>query len=130
MKLSATMLLDGHVLIAGGNDGAQDVATAEIFDASLEVLYPIALLDTPRSAHLAVLLPHNNTVLIANGNVERRRADFSRALRRLERDVRRRCQPDDGRALRRGGRADSARRRPARRRRRGPPMPNSTGSRR
>ncbi len=67
MKLSATTLLDGHVLIAGGNDGAQDVATAEIFDASLEVLYPIALLSTPRSAHLAVLLPHNNTVLITGG---------------------------------------------------------------
>ena len=33
--LSATTLLDGHVLVAGGNDGHNDVAMAEIYDPSL-----------------------------------------------------------------------------------------------
>ncbi|HJZ73477.1 MAG TPA: hypothetical protein VKE51_17160, partial [Vicinamibacterales bacterium] len=67
MKLSATTLLDGHVLVAGGNDGVQDLATAEIFDAELGIFWATSSLHTPRSGHVAMLLPNNNTVLIAGG---------------------------------------------------------------
>jgi len=70
---SATTLLDGTVLIAGGNavaqDGSsQDLASAELYNPASGSFLPVtATLATPRSAHLAFLLPHNNSVLIVGG---------------------------------------------------------------
>src|SRR5262245_225474 len=65
---SATTLIDGHVLIAGGNNGTRDLATAEIFDASSQTFTATpSVLSTPRSGHTAILLAHNNAVLIAGG---------------------------------------------------------------
>src|SRR4029434_4354078 len=60
--------LDGRVLIAGGSNGAMDLRTAELYDPVFETF---TLLDTqmsaPRHGHAAVLLPHNNALLIAGG---------------------------------------------------------------
>jgi hypothetical protein len=67
---SATTLLDGRVLVAGGNDGAQDLASAEIFEPSsglFGLLDPGNHLSVPRGGHTATLLPHNNSVLISGG---------------------------------------------------------------
>ena len=67
--LSATTLLQGHVLIAGGNNGGQDLASAEIFDpyaGNVFVAVPTAM-SVARAGHTAVLLPHNAGVLIAGG---------------------------------------------------------------
>ncbi|HEV2349701.1 MAG TPA: Ig-like domain repeat protein, partial [Terriglobia bacterium] len=66
--LSATTELDGSVLVAGGNNGVKDLATAEIFDPTAGAFLPApSRLATPRSGHLAFLLPHNNSILIVGG---------------------------------------------------------------
>ncbi|HET7219867.1 MAG TPA: kelch repeat-containing protein [Vicinamibacterales bacterium] len=65
---SATALIDGRVLVAGGNDGTADLASAEMYDPVSQTfsLVPTAL-SVARSGHAAILLPHNNGVLIAGG---------------------------------------------------------------
>ncbi|MGA2631416.1 MAG: kelch repeat-containing protein, partial [Terriglobia bacterium] len=66
--LSATTLIDGTVLLAGGNDGTNDLAVTEIFDpAAGTVVAGASLLSSARRDHLAVLLPHNASVLMVGG---------------------------------------------------------------
>jgi hypothetical protein len=66
---SATTLIDGRVLIAGGNNGNADLASAEIFEASSQIFEAATTsLSVARSGHAAVLLPNNNSVLIAGGS--------------------------------------------------------------
>jgi len=73
---TATTLLDGTVLIAAGsypegaiaNNGIAELQTAEIFDPVAGAITPLALkLMNARSGQLAVLLPHNNNVLLDGG---------------------------------------------------------------
>ena len=65
---SATTLIDGRVLVAGGHDGAQDLASAEIYSpVDGEFLSVPTQMSEARSGHSAVLLPHNNSVLVAGG---------------------------------------------------------------
>jgi hypothetical protein len=69
-QASATTLIDGRVLVAGGNDGVQDLASGEMFSPWTEAfgaLDPESHLSVPRHGHTALLLPHNNAVLIAGG---------------------------------------------------------------
>jgi hypothetical protein len=65
---SATTLIDGRVLVVGGRNGSQDLQSAEIFDPFTG---GFALTDTSlsvaRSNHTAILLQHNNGVLIVGG---------------------------------------------------------------
>ena len=74
-KHTATTMLDGHVLIAGGRDRAQgndewhDLPSAEIYDPELNIFYETEWMTTPRSDHVAILLPQSNTVLIAGGSL-------------------------------------------------------------
>jgi hypothetical protein len=65
MNATATTLLDGRVLIAGGTDGTTVWRSVEIFDAGQ--FLPAGDMTMARSGHIAVLLPHNNEVLIAGG---------------------------------------------------------------
>jgi hypothetical protein len=68
---SATTLIDGRVLVAGGNNGpgTPDLASAEIFEPSSQIFEATTTsLSFPRSGHAAVLLPNNNSVLIAGGS--------------------------------------------------------------
>jgi plastocyanin len=66
---SATLLIDGRVLVAGGSDGTEDLASAEIYNPFTQEFQPTDTnLDVPRSGHVAVLLPYNNSVLIAGGS--------------------------------------------------------------
>jgi hypothetical protein len=65
---SATTLIDGRVLVVGGNDGNADLGTAELFYPLTQAFSAVPTqLGTPRAGHVALLLPHNNGVLIAGG---------------------------------------------------------------
>jgi hypothetical protein len=65
---SATVLIDGRVLVAGGHDGRQDQASAEIYSPFDDTFLAVeTTMSVARSGHSAVLLPHNNSVLIAGG---------------------------------------------------------------
>jgi Galactose oxidase, central domain len=65
---SATTLIDGRVLVAGGNDGTADLRSAEIYNPWTQELEATGTqLSAGRTGHTAVLLPHNNGVLIAGG---------------------------------------------------------------
>ncbi len=72
---TATLLNNGKVLIAGGNDGTNALATAEIFDPATGIFTPTAgPMTTPRSSHTATLLANgpaatNGKVLIAGGDL-------------------------------------------------------------
>jgi large repetitive protein len=65
---SSTTLIDGTVLLAGGNNGSADLASLEVFDpVANSMTTSSATLSTPRNGHVALLLPNNNHVLIAGG---------------------------------------------------------------
>ena len=64
--LSATTLMNGRVLLAGGNDGQNDLALVDIYDAEDGILISSEM-SAPRRDHQAVLLPHNNQVLLVGG---------------------------------------------------------------
>lgn len=67
---TATLLQDGRVLIAGGQDSlkiaAETHATAELFSLDTGVFSPTGTMSTPRYGHNATLLS-NGTVLITGG---------------------------------------------------------------
>jgi CheY-specific phosphatase CheX len=66
---SATTLIDGRVLVAGGNDGSSDLRSAEVYYPWTQAFEPsVNQLSVARSGHSAVLLPNNAGVLIAGGN--------------------------------------------------------------
>jgi len=66
--LSATTLIDGRVLVAGGADASGELAAAEVFDpVSGGFSASSAVMNVPRSGHVALRLAHNNAVLIAGG---------------------------------------------------------------
>jgi hypothetical protein len=65
---SATTLIDGRVLVTGGHDGSTYLDSAEIFDPYSQTFTIVdTRLSIARKGHTAILLPHNNSVLIAGG---------------------------------------------------------------
>jgi hypothetical protein len=66
-SFSASRLLDGKVLVAGGSDGSTELASAEIFDPEANEFSSTAPLRTARQGHLAVVVPNNGRVLLAGG---------------------------------------------------------------
>jgi hypothetical protein len=66
---SATMLIDGRVLVAGGSDGTADLDSAELYYPWTQAFEAASnRLSAPRSGHSAILLPHNGGVLVVGGN--------------------------------------------------------------
>jgi hypothetical protein len=65
---TATLLMTGEVLLAGGYDATdQTLGTAELYDPASNTFTPVAAsLTTARNSHTATLLP-NGRVLIAGG---------------------------------------------------------------
>src|SRR5262249_16099484 len=65
---TATLLANGHVLLAGGGGEPifEDVASAETYDPTAHSWNPVGFMHTPRLAHRAVRLP-NGKVLVAGG---------------------------------------------------------------
>jgi hypothetical protein len=65
---SATTLLDGNVLVVGGMSAGGELLSAEVLDLAAGQFVPTPTsLAAPRRNHLALLLPHNNSVLITGG---------------------------------------------------------------
>lgn len=64
---TATLLPNGKVLIAGGSDGSQPLASAELYDSSAGVFAPTGSMTADRTWHTATLLA-NGKVLIAGGS--------------------------------------------------------------
>src|SRR5262249_54885111 len=63
---SATLLGNGKVLIAGGNNGNTNLAAAELFNPSTGTFAAVGSMETPRLGHTATLL-HTMKVLISGG---------------------------------------------------------------
>src|ERR1043166_3617760 len=68
MLHSATLLQSGEVLIAGGFDGWNSIASAETYDPATGRFRMTGSLLTERFGHTATLLP-NGLVLVAGGMV-------------------------------------------------------------
>jgi uncharacterized repeat protein (TIGR01451 family) len=64
---TASLLLDGRVLIAGGQNSGGVTASLEIFDPASNVFTPVGMLSAPRTNHAAAVL-HDGRVLIAGGS--------------------------------------------------------------
>ncbi len=68
---TATLLPDGTVLIAGGQDGEQTPRMAELFDPKTETFTPLASpLLTGRMAHSDALLPDGRVLLAGGWNAD------------------------------------------------------------
>src|SRR6185369_15611645 len=65
---SATTRLDDKVFVMGGNDGSQDLASAEIYDPSANSWTAVpSNAAAARSGHAAFFLPNNSNVLLTGG---------------------------------------------------------------
>jgi hypothetical protein len=65
---SATLLLDGKVLIAGGDNDMDYIPIAEVYDPSTGIFTATGKMTSGREHHTATLLP-DATVLIAGGSL-------------------------------------------------------------
>jgi hypothetical protein len=63
---TATLLMDGRVLVAGGSESNSNIISAEIYDPASGSWTEAASLTTARSDHTATLLP-DSRVLVAGG---------------------------------------------------------------
>jgi large repetitive protein len=67
-SLTATKVIDGNVVVAGGTDGTNDLASIEIYDTNAaKWSLSAASLANARSGHVATLLPNSYAVLISGG---------------------------------------------------------------
>jgi|GEM_PF-2346456 len=67
---TTTVLANGKVLVAGGTDGENVIATTELYDPATGSWSLTGSLNSPRASHFAALLP-NGKVLVGGGTFER-----------------------------------------------------------
>jgi hypothetical protein len=65
---TATLLADGGVLIAGGDDGSGPVASAELFDPTTGTFSPTGSMAIPRIDDAATLLRDGRVLIVAGWN--------------------------------------------------------------
>lgn len=63
---TATVLTDKTVLLVGGNDGTNSLATAEVYDPVARTFSPTGSLGAARQSHTATILG-NGTVIVVGG---------------------------------------------------------------
>jgi parallel beta-helix repeat protein len=69
MRHTATLLLDGRVLIAGGRTGGyDDLASAEIYDPTIGTFAPTGSMSVARVIFGATLLTNGNVLITGGGN--------------------------------------------------------------
>jgi hypothetical protein len=74
-EFTATTLLDGRVLIAGGTDGERTLETAELYDPKSRRFFPCGSMATPRQDHTATLL-RDGRVFIIGGSFSGSAPDY------------------------------------------------------
>lgn len=69
---TATLLLNGKVLVVGGYNGSNDLASAELYDPSTNAWTYTGSLTTARQDHTATLLQNGKVLVVAgkNGSIE------------------------------------------------------------
>ena len=67
---TSTLLPDGRVLVAGGENGRDPLASAELYDPATGTWSDTGSLNSARDSHTATLLP-NGMVLVAGGRESR-----------------------------------------------------------
>jgi hypothetical protein len=63
---TATTLIDGTVLVTGGDGTGAALATAEVYDPIAKTFSPTGSMETPRESHTATLF-NDGTVLLTGG---------------------------------------------------------------
>ena len=63
---SATLLPNGKVLIAGGSDGSQPLASADLYDPATSMFASTGNMTTIRGGHSATLLPNGKVLMLSD----------------------------------------------------------------
>jgi hypothetical protein len=66
---TATLLPSGKVLVVGGHDWNDPLASAEVYDPATESWSPTSALPTPRTLHTATLLPSGKVLVVGGQHV-------------------------------------------------------------
>lgn len=66
---TATVLVNGKVLVAGGHDGTANIASAELYDPASGTWLLTGSMNVARRTHQAILLP-DGKVLVAGGDTD------------------------------------------------------------
>src|SRR5215469_11225101 len=67
---SATLLPNGKILIAGGTNGSQALASAELYDPTTKTFTPTGDMTTVRGSNAGTLLPNGKVLITGSGSAD------------------------------------------------------------